>query len=69
MVIAPGVVKTELLSHTTSQKLIEEHERARQGKNNILEPEDIANTVLFVYQQPQNINIREVVLAPTSQQK
>lgn len=69
MVIAPGIVRTELLSHTTNQKLLHEYERSRKGKGETLEAEDIANTVLFVYQQPQNINIREVVIAATGQGK
>ena len=34
----------------------------------VLIPDDIAKTALFMYQQPQNVNIRDVVIAATRQQ-
>lgn len=33
----------------------------------VLAADDIARTAMFMYSQPQNINIREVVIAATKQ--
>ncbi len=67
MTIAPGAVQTELLSHTTSQEIIDGYEQWKKEMGGVLDPQDVANAVMFVYQQPQNVNIREVLLAATGQ--
>jgi NADP-dependent 3-hydroxy acid dehydrogenase YdfG len=33
----------------------------------MLDPQVVADTVLFAFEQPQYVNIREIVLAPTKQ--
>jgi len=33
-----------------------------------IKPEDIAASILYAYQQPQNVCIREIVIAATRQQ-
>ncbi|CAA0125744.1 putative oxidoreductase [BD1-7 clade bacterium] len=65
--IAPGAVETELLSHTTSDNLIEDYEDWKSGMGGVLGPDDIARTICFAYQQPQNVCIREIVIAATRQ--
>lgn len=67
MTIAPGAVQTELLSHTTSQDIIDGYEQWKKEMGGVLDPQNVADTVMFVYQQPQNVNIREVLLAATGQ--
>lgn len=67
--IAPGVVETELLSHTTSDDIKGGYEGWKQDIGGALVPDDIARTVLFAYQQPQGMCIREIVVAPTRQQQ
>jgi len=67
-VIAPGVVETELLSHTTNTTLIDNYKNwkantIKQGLN----PDDIARAIEYAYSQPQNICIREIVIADTKQ--
>lgn len=63
--IAPGAVETELITHTTQEK----HQQAwRQGLGGILKPENIANAILFAYEQPQEVCLREIVITPTGQQ-
>jgi NADP-dependent 3-hydroxy acid dehydrogenase YdfG len=68
LTIAPGMVATELVSHTTN-------ESAKQGwldyANSIggaLIPEDIAESILYACQAPQRVCIREIVICPTKQQ-
>jgi len=67
--IAPGVVETELLSHTTSTKIVDDYKNWKQGMGQPLQSEDVAQTILFAYQQPQRVCIREIVLCPTRQDK
>ncbi|KZL19874.1 putative oxidoreductase [Pseudovibrio axinellae] len=67
MTIAPGAVETELLSHTTSKEIVDGYEQWKTEMGGVLNAQDVANAVLFVYQQPQNVNIREILLAATGQ--
>ena len=60
--IAPGPVETELISHTSVSQYRQEW---RDGLNGILEGEDVARAILFAYQQPQSICLREIVITPT----
>ncbi|AXY03264.1 SDR family oxidoreductase [Vibrio alfacsensis] len=66
--IAPGAVETELLSHTTSQDIKDGYDAWKVDMGGVLAADDIARAVVFAYQQPQNVCIREIALAPTKQQ-
>lgn len=66
--IAPGAVETELLSHTTSNEIKEGYESWKQDMGGVLNPMDIANAMWYAYNQPQGVNIREIVIAATKQQ-
>ncbi|PMS75057.1 oxidoreductase [Vibrio parahaemolyticus] len=66
--IAPGAVETELLSHTTSQDIKEGYDAWKVDMGGVLAADDVARAVMFAYQQPQNVCIREIALAPTKQQ-
>ncbi len=66
--IAPGAVETELLSHTTSDEIIAGYESWKESMDGVLAPVDVANSISFAYQQPQNVCIREIVLCATRQQ-
>ncbi len=66
--IAPGAVETELLSHTTDEEIKAGYEQWKKSMNGVIAPEDIARSIDFVYSQPQNVNIRELVIAATRQE-
>jgi NADP-dependent 3-hydroxy acid dehydrogenase YdfG len=66
-IISPGLVETELLSHSTDEELRTGFENLKDKMDGFLEPADVANAILYAYQQPQNVCIREIVLAPTKQ--
>ena len=66
--IAPGAVETELLSHTTSDEIKEGYQSWKESMGGAIQAEDIANTIMFAYSQPQNVCIREIVIAATRQQ-
>jgi NADP-dependent 3-hydroxy acid dehydrogenase YdfG len=67
MTIAPGAVETPLLSHTTSAEIKEGYNEWKKDIGGVLEADDVARTMLFAYQQPQSVNLREIVLATTKQ--
>ncbi len=67
VVIAPGVVETALLSHTTSDEIKDGYTDWKKEIGGGLQPEDIANAIHFAYSQPQNVCIREIVIAQTRQ--
>jgi NADP-dependent 3-hydroxy acid dehydrogenase YdfG len=66
--IAPGAVETELLSHTTSEDIKSGYESWKDDMGGVLAPIDVSNAILFAYNQPQHVCIREIVLAATKQQ-
>ena len=65
--IAPGAVETELLSHTTSKEIKERYENWKEEIGGALSSETIADSILFAVKQPQNVCIREIVIAATTQ--
>lgn len=67
--IAPGAVETELLSHTTDEGIKSGYRAWKQDMGGtVLSAEDVASAIAYAYQQPQNVCIREIVLAATRQQ-
>jgi len=68
IVIAPGAVETELLSHTTNDEIKAGYQEWKQemgGK--VLSAEDVAHAIDYAYSQPQYVCVREIVLAATRQ--
>ncbi|MGE8187769.1 SDR family oxidoreductase [Pseudomonas sp. NPDC086278] len=67
--IAPGATETELLSHTTDDAIKTGYQAWKQDMGGtVLSADDVASAIGYAYQQPQNVCIREIVLAATRQQ-
>jgi len=67
--IAPGAVETELLSHTTDDAIKTGYQAWKQDMGGtVLSADDVASAIRYAYEQPQNVCIREIVLAATRQQ-
>jgi NADP-dependent 3-hydroxy acid dehydrogenase YdfG len=66
--IAPGAVETELLSHTTSDAIKQGYQDWKQAMGEVLAADDVARAIVYAYEQPQGVCIREIVLAATGQQ-
>lgn len=64
--IAPGVVTTELLGHTTDSSIIDGYEDWKKTFK-ALEAVDVANCISFAVNQPPHVCIREIVIGPTGQ--
>lgn len=62
--IVPGAVETELITHTTSKEIQKEW---WDGLTGLLNPDAIARAILFAYEQPQEVCLREIVITPTGQ--
>ncbi|WP_377292046.1 SDR family oxidoreductase [Rhizobium sp. SG2393] len=60
--IAPGPVITALLDDWLEERL----EKAKAAKS-LIEPEEIADVLLFMLSRPRHITIRDVVILPASQ--
>lgn len=66
--IAPGVTESELLGHTNNDKIIENYLEWKDSIGGAIAADDVARSVIFAYEQPQSVCIREIVIAPTRQQ-
>lgn len=67
IVIAPGVVETNLLSHTTDENIKSDYIEWKKSIGNGLNAYDVVNCIEFAYNMPQDICVREIVIAKTKQ--
>ena len=65
--IEPGWVDTELQGHNEHPAVVAAMDRLIDKIDKVLEPEDIARTILFAVTQPQHVSINEVLIRPTTQ--
>jgi len=66
--IEPGVVATELTNTITDESLKEFVKTSTKNMES-LKAEDIANTILFAIQAPNHVNVNEVLIRPTTQER
>jgi NADP-dependent 3-hydroxy acid dehydrogenase YdfG len=64
--IEPGVVATELMDHITDHETADRFQTNWSGKRS-LDPDDIADMILFVASQPEHVNVNEILVRPTDQ--
>lgn len=66
--VAPGAAETELLTHVTDEHALSDYQDWKKTMGGItLDPKHVAETVKFIYDMPQEVNIREVDIAATRQ--
>ncbi len=65
--IEPGVVSTELLNTITDKSLEKFVEASKQMES--LRAEDIANAIMFALQSPTHMNVNEILIRPTAQER
>lgn len=65
--IEPGVVATELLNTITDKSLEKFVEASKQM--DALQAEDIANAIIFAVDSPAHMNVNEILIRPTSQER
>lgn len=67
-VVCPGVVETELLSHN-EKDIVKGYEQWKKDSGKMLDSKDISDTIQFVYEMPQHVCIRDIVVGPTAQKQ
>jgi len=65
--IEPGVVETELLNTITDESLQSFIETSKNTQG--LKADDIANAILFAVQSPEHMNVNEILVRPTTQER
>lgn len=65
--IEPGVVATELTNTITDKSLEKYVEATKQME--ALHAEDIANAILFAVESPSHMNVNEILVRPTTQER
>ena len=66
--ISPGAAETELLDHTTSDAIRDDYKAWKDSIGGVISAEDVADAIVFAYQAPQHVCIRDLVITPTKQQ-
>ncbi|MFL6337635.1 MAG: SDR family oxidoreductase [Nitrososphaeraceae archaeon] len=65
--IEPGAVSTELLETITDESMSKFIEASKNMER--LQSEDVANAILYAIQAPNHVNVNEVLLRPTAQER
>ena len=68
-VVEPGFVATELQSHNQNPVVREAIDNMREQIGDVLEAQDIADTILFAVTRPQRMDVNEVLVRPTRQSR
>jgi clavulanate-9-aldehyde reducatase len=66
-VVAPGFVETELQGHNTDPVVRQATTRSREQIGEVLQPEDIADAIVYAVTRPPHVCLNEVVVRPTGQ--
>jgi NADP-dependent 3-hydroxy acid dehydrogenase YdfG len=67
-IIEPGLVETEIDQHITDVVVKQEIEARRKGITR-LKSEDIAAAIVYAVSQPQHVNVNEILIRPTQQER
>jgi NADP-dependent 3-hydroxy acid dehydrogenase YdfG len=65
--IEPGAVATELLETITDESMSKFIEASKNMER--LQSEDVANAILYAIQAPSHVNVNEILLRPTAQER
>jgi NADP-dependent 3-hydroxy acid dehydrogenase YdfG len=66
--VAPGMVETELLDSTTNEEIKGGYLAYKASVGGAIDPVHIARSMLTMYRMPQDVCVRELVIAPTRQE-
>ena len=68
LLISPGAAETDLLTHTTDAEIKDGYNEWKETMGGLaMDPQEVAESVAFMYERPQNVSIRELVIASTRQ--
>lgn len=69
LTLAPGAAETELLTHVTDKNIVDGYNdwKKTMDEDKSLDPKYIALCAKFMYEVPQSVSIRELLIADTKQ--
>jgi NADP-dependent 3-hydroxy acid dehydrogenase YdfG len=67
--VCPGVVDTELQSHTTEEKYKDSVMKIGKDEKLALSAKEIAETIAYIYNLPQKICVRDIIITATAQER
>jgi NADP-dependent 3-hydroxy acid dehydrogenase YdfG len=65
--IEPGAVATELLETITDESMAKFIQSSKNMET--LQSEDITNAILYAIQAPNHVNVNEILIRPTAQER
>jgi NADP-dependent 3-hydroxy acid dehydrogenase YdfG len=68
-IIEPGAVDTELQEHIPDEEIKQQIEEGMIESMTPLESDDIARAIIYAVTQPQHVNVNELLVRPTDQQR
>jgi NADP-dependent 3-hydroxy acid dehydrogenase YdfG len=67
--IEPGFVETELQGHNQNPMVVEAIDKLRAEVGDTLEANDIAEAILYAVSRSSHVNVNEILIRPTKQQR
>jgi NADP-dependent 3-hydroxy acid dehydrogenase YdfG len=67
ILVSPGLVATDLLVTTKSSQIRESYDAYAESIGGKLDPSYVASAILYALDQPDEVCIREIIMAPTKQ--
>ncbi len=65
--IGIGIVETALPYSTCNEEIRQDYEEQKRRIGGALAPQNVVDATLYAYNQPQNVNIRELTITATGQ--
>ncbi|ASP28535.1 oxidoreductase [Spiroplasma corruscae] len=67
LTIAPAIVDTNLLDNTSNKEVLNDYLKVKEKINNGLTPKQVSSIIIYAYELPQEISLKEIVLSSTKQ--
>ncbi len=67
--LEPGFVDTELQGHNTHPMVVDAIEKMRESTGEVLQASDMAAAIVYAVSAPQRVNVNEMLIRPTGQQR
>ncbi len=66
--ISPGAAETELVSHISDDFVKQDYAEWKASIGGVISAKDVAESIIFAYELPQSVCVRDLKIAPTRQQ-
>lgn len=67
LLIEPAIVDTNLLNHVDDKNILEDYSKIKNSIAGGLTANDVAKTISYMYELPENIALKEIVISHTNQ--